>query len=91
MSPWGIATATGVIVVVGSWARVATYNKGSSSGPKPPGLTAKQAGAAVFYIFVILGLDAANEELAAGFAGLVLLTAILEYGVPIAQNMGLVK
>lgn len=90
MSPWGIATATGVIVIAGTWAQQATYSK-KPTGKAPPNLSFKQAAAAVFYIFVILGLDAASPELATAMATLVLLTAILEYGVPVAQNMGLVK
>lgn len=90
MSPWGIATATGVIVVVGTWAQQATFTK-NPQGKAPPQLTFKQAAAAIAYIFVILGLDAASPELASAMAGLVLLTAILEYAVPVFTNLGVVS
>lgn len=78
MQPWGVAAVTGGIVVVGKWS-------------KNENVDIKYAGAAIWYVLVIAGLDALNEELATGFAALVLLTVVYKYAIPVAQGLGLVK
>jgi len=73
----GMVMATAVVVVVGKWAKDGALKDG-----------ARIAIGAAILALMLAGIDAANPKLASRVAGLILVTALLLYTVPILKKLG---
>lgn len=73
-----LAFITGAFVVVGEWVKKKSFGVKAAIGVG-------------FYVLMLSMLDSANHDVAVRLAGLILLVAVLENGIPILKALGLTK